>query len=115
MKLAILIGVSVLVLATMATSFPVVIAAQGQAESATNVSDHMMFTREIAEQKAKLDVVRDQYQSMTGVPERIARVEERLVILVQMVYALLVGVFGLLFKELWGAMQTLRGRGANAA
>jgi hypothetical protein len=48
---------------------------------------------------------------MVHVPERMARVEERLDNLVRMVYAILGGVFTLLLKELWGAMQAVRNRG----
>jgi hypothetical protein len=113
-KLAILAGVTLVVLATLATSFPIVIAAQNQADdrpSSANVQDHMTFTREIAEQGTKLDLLSQQHEAMVHVPERMARVEERLDNLVRMVYAILGGVFTLLLKELWAAMQAVRNRG----
>jgi hypothetical protein len=110
-KFAILAGAALLVLVTLATSFPLVVAAQSRMEDrSANMEDHLIFTRELAQQGAKLETLAQQHQTMIQVPERLARVEERLDNLVKMVYATLGGVFALLLKELWVAMTALRSR-----
>lgn len=116
-KLAILAGVTILVLATLATSFPIIVAAQNRVmerfssdERSSNIADHMTFTRELAEQGTKLELLAQQHQALMGVSEKVARIEERLDNVIRMVYAILGGVAGLLFKELWGAILATRNR-----
>jgi len=74
----------------------------------------MGFNRELADHAAKLDTLRTQQASLEDMPVRMARIEERLAIMSSMIYSLLVGVFGLLAKEVWGAVQMLRSRLGSA-
>lgn len=74
------------------------------------MEDHMSFTRELAEQGAKIDTLQKQHDAMAAVPEKLARVEERLDIMTRMVYAILGGVFMLLVKETLVALRSIRAR-----
>ena len=120
-KILMLAGATLLAFITLATSFPLVIASgsQGGGQAlvetrSSNMEDHLAFTRELAEQGTRLDVLAQQHAAMINLPERMARVEERLDNLVRMAYALLGGVFALLLKELWSSMQSIRSRKAYA-
>jgi hypothetical protein len=111
MRLGALVSVAILVLVTLVDAFPQV---QADRASGSNVSDHMGFNRELADHAAKLDTLRTQQASLEDMPVRMARIEERLAIMSSMIYSLLVGVFGLLAKEVWGAVQMLRSRLGSA-
>jgi len=114
MRLGIFTAVSALVLMTLLSAFPQVITSSDRG----NTADHMAFTRELADNAAKLDALKSQHDAMASqlsdVPIKIARIEERLDLLGRMVYAILGGIFALLAKEIWAAMQTIRSkRSAN--
>ena len=102
---------AVLVLVTLVTAFPQVIERPEPGRS-VNTQDHMDFTRELAEHSAKLDSLKAQHDAMVGLPERMARIEERLDVIGRMVWALLGGIFALLAKEVWSGMKTLNARRA---
>ena len=111
MRLGIFVGAATLVLITLLSAFPQVLAAP---DMQGNTADHMTFTRELAADAAKLDALRDQHDDMatrfSTIPERIARIEERLDLLGRMVWAILGGILALLAKEIWDGMRILRNR-----
>lgn len=109
MRLGALLAVAALVLVTLVAAFPQVSSPVSEGRSA-NTQDHMDFTRELAEHNAKLDTLKAQHDSMVLLPERIARIEERLEVIGRMVWALLGGIFALLAKEIWSGMRNLRSR-----
>ncbi len=115
MRLGALIAVVILVLVTLVDVFPQVIRSS-DADAATaegrsiNMQDHMNFTRELAAQGTQLGVLKSQHDAMAGLPERIARIEERLDTLGRMIYATLGGILSLLLKEVWTGMKSLRSR-----
>lgn len=104
-------AVAALVLVTLVTAFPQVI--DRPETRSVNTQDHMDFTRELAEHSAKLDSLKAQHDAMVGLPERMARIEERLDVIGRMVWALLGGIFALLAKEVWSGMRSLRSRRSN--
>ncbi len=111
MRLAGLVAITTLVLVTLVSALPQVIATQSRdGERSSNMEDHFSFTKELADHGAKLDILQRQHEAMARLPERLARVEERIDGLVKMVYAILGGVFALLLKEIWSAMRAIRGR-----
>jgi hypothetical protein len=113
MRLGGLIAVVVLVLVTLVQAFPQV---QGdQVSSGSNIADHMGFNRELADHAAKLDTLKSQQSAVADLPVRMARIEERLDLLSRMIYSLLVGVFMLLARELWGALRFFRSRMTNVS
>lgn len=98
MRLVGFLAVTVLVLAVLVSAFP-----QTFTREKDNIDAHMGFTRELAEHAAKLEAV-------TGMPERMARIEERLSVLGWMVWGILAGVGALLSKELGAAVRSVRTR-----
>ena len=110
MKLGGFVAVAVLVLVTLVSAFPQVVSRDGREGRSANTEDHMSYTRELAVHSAKLDVLKSQHDEMGNLPERMARIEERLDVLGRMVYAILGGIFALLAKEIWAAMRSLRSR-----
>ena len=110
MKLGGFVAVAVLVLVTLVSAFPQVVSRDERPGRSANTEDHMAYTRELAEHSAKLDVLKTQHDAMIAIPERIARIEERLDVLGRMVWSILGGIFALLTKEIWAAMRSLRSR-----
>lgn len=114
MRLGIFVGVAALVLITLLSAFPQVVTS---ADQGSNTTEHLEFTREITETATKLDALQKQHEAMatqfSTVPEKIARIEERLDLLGRMVWAILGGIFALLAKEIWGAMKIIRSRRTN--
>ena len=111
LKLASLAGVALLVLVTLATSFPLLVDAQGRIEErSANMDDHMIFTRDSAQQGAEINALQDQQRAMAEVPAKLARLEERIDNQSRMIYAILGGILALLLKELWGSIQSIRAR-----
>lgn len=108
-------AITILVLVTLVSAFPQVarLADTASEVRSENMQDHMTFTRELAEQGTRLDTLRAQHDAMSGLPERMARMETKLELLVVMIYAILMGVGGLLFKEVWGFLKARRPRRAN--
>ena len=102
MRLALLIGVTILVLVTLVWAVPQI--------QESNTSDHMQFTRDISGQEAQLGALQTSVEQMRVIPERMARIEERLDFMGRLLFALLAGVFGLLFKESWELARNLARR-----
>ncbi len=105
MRLGGFAAITLLVLIVLVEAFPQVVESRS-----SNIEDHMTFTRELATQAAQLDTLKSQYAAVADLPVRMARIEERLDIMVRMVWALLGGMFALLGKEAWAAMKALRSR-----
>jgi hypothetical protein len=110
MRLGALLAVAVLVLVTLVTAFPQVVERSEPLGRSVNTQDHMDFTRELADHSAKLDALKSQHDAMVALPERMARIEERLDVIGRMVWALLGGIFALLAKEIWSGMRAIRSR-----
>jgi hypothetical protein len=110
MKLGGFIAVALLVLVTLVCAFPQVVSHETREGRSANTDDHMDFTRQLADHSAKLDVLKSQHDATTALPERMARIEERLDVLGRMVFGILGGIFALLAKEIWAGMQSLRSR-----
>ena len=111
MKLTGLVAMTMLVLLSLISTFPLLITAQTRVEErSANMEDHMAFTSKLAEQGEKLNTLERQHEAMARLPERMARMEERIDGLVRMVYAILGGVFTLLVKEAWNALRVVQRR-----
>lgn len=111
MRLGIFVGIAVLVLITLVSAFPQVIASS---DLQTNTADHMTFTREIASAESKLDALQRQHEEMARrfgeMPEKMARIEERMDLLSRMVLASLGGILALLVKEVMALIRSVRNR-----
>jgi hypothetical protein len=117
MRLLSAVAATVLVLVVLATTFPAAIVAQRGAYLTLddyNTRDHIEFAKELAKQGADIEALRDQSKPMTLVPERVARIEERLDNIVKIVYAILGGVGALLLKELGWLLKTIKVRKGEA-
>lgn len=99
MRLAALIGTAVLVLGTLLLAVPQI--------QESNTEDHMQFTREISSHQARIVALETSVAEMRSIPERMARIEERLDLMGKLLFGMLAGVFGLLFKELWEVAHNL--------
>ena len=114
MRLGGFVAVAMLVLVTLASSFSQTFQRDKtyqQPVLAGNIEDHMAFTRELADHSAKLDALKNQHDAMADLPVRMARIEERLNVMQQMVWAILAGILGLIGKEVWSGIRALSGRG----
>jgi hypothetical protein len=98
MRLGGFVAVTILVLVVLVNAFP-----QTFTREKDNIDAHMNFTAKLAEHSVKLE-------AMNGVPERMARIEERLDGLGRMVWGILAGIAALLGKEVWSEMRALRTR-----
>lgn len=99
MKNAILIGAAAFVLMTLTSAVPQM--------QESNIADHMQFTRDSSSQEARIGGLEESVAEMRIIPERMARIEERLDLMGKLLFGLLTGIFGLLFKELWGMARAL--------
>lgn len=114
MRLGMLLAVNFLVLATLVSSFSQTFSRDEPYQQPfermvrTNTDDHMSFTRELADHSAKLDTLKSQHDAMSDVPVRMARIEERLDLLGQITWTILVGIAGLIAKEIWYGIRALR-------
>ena len=117
MRLGMLLAVNFLVLATLVSSFSQTFSRDEPYQQPfermvrTNTDDHMSFTRELADHSAKLDTLKSQHDAMSDVPVRMARIEERLDLLGQITWTILVGIAGLIGKEIWYGIRALKVRG----
>lgn len=114
MRLSIFLALVILVLATLVSALPQVYTARAAQDERSNIADHMAFTKGLAEESAKLEALKDQHNAMAGqfsvIPVKIARIEERLDMMVRMVWGILAGILGLLVKEVVLAIRSIRGR-----
>jgi hypothetical protein len=113
MRLGVLLAVGCLVLVTLVSSFSQTFQGGYQptvSDIQSNTDAHIGFNRELADHSAKLDALKAQHDAMSDLPIRMARIEERLEVQGQMVWAILAGVLGLIGKEIWAALRSLRNR-----
>jgi len=108
MRLSILFAVTALVVLTLVAAFPQVVGPGLQSQSsADNTREHLAFARELERNSTELSNLKAEYNELRLLPERMARIEERLDLLNRMVYAVLGGILALLLKEMWLAFRSL--------
>jgi hypothetical protein len=108
MRLSILFAVTALVVLTLVAAFPQVVGPGLQSQSsADNTREHLAFARELERNSTELANLKAEYNELRLLPERMARIEERLDLLNRMVYAVLGGILALLLKEMWLAFRSL--------
>ena len=108
MRLVIFLAITLLSLATLVSAFSQVVATMPDNGRSVNIQDHMMFNRQLATHEARLVVLDRQDAALVMLPERMARIEEKIIMFGRMIYAILAGVFALLAKEVWSGMQSIR-------
>ena len=107
MRLGGLLAVLILVLVTLVQALPETFQASTQ-EARDNTRNHMAFTGQLAAHEAELGTLERQYNSVANLPERMARIEERLELMGKMMFAVLTGILALIGKEAWFALRSLR-------